>query len=61
MICHSDRFTYNIFALEILQIVATATRGPPIYTIKDNQEDIIRATFYQKELITVIEQWTRVQ
>ena len=61
MICHSQRFTHNIFALEIFEIVATATKKPPTYTIEDDQEDIIRATFYQKVLITVIEQWKRVQ
>ena len=39
---------------EIFEIVATATKKPPTYTIKDEQEEVIRAKFYEKELIRVI-------
>ena len=42
------------FTREFFQIVAIATRKPPIYTIKDEQEEIIQGKFYQKELIKVI-------
>ena len=38
---------------EVFQIVAIATRKPPTYTIKDEQDEIIRGKFYQKELIKV--------
>ena len=39
---------------EVFKIVAIATRKPPTYTIKDEQGEIIRGKFYQKELIKVI-------
>ena len=49
------------FTREIYEIVAIATRKPPTYTIKVEQGEIIRGKFYQKELIKVIYQWTRLQ
>ena len=42
------------FIREIYEIVAIATRKPPTYTIKDEQDEIIRGKIYQKELIKVI-------
>ena len=42
------------FTREVFEIVAIATRKPPTYTIKDEQDEIIRGEFYQKELIKVI-------
>ena len=42
------------FTGEVFEIVAIATRKPPTYTIKDEQDEIIRGKFYQKELIKVI-------
>ena len=42
------------FTREVFEIVAIASRKPPTYTIKDEQDEIIRGKFYQKELIKVI-------
>ena len=42
------------FTREVFEIVAIATRKPPKYTIKDEQDEIIRGKFYQKELSKVI-------
>ena len=42
------------FTREVFEIVAIATRKPPIYTIKDEQDEIIEVKFYQKEPIKVI-------
>ena len=42
------------FTREVFIIVAIATKKPPTYTIKDEQEEIIQGKFYQKELIKVI-------
>ena len=39
---------------EVFEIVAIATKKPPTYTIKDEQDEIIQGKFYQKELIKVI-------
>ena len=39
---------------EVFEIVANATRKPPTYTIKHEQDEIIRGKFYQKELIKVL-------
>ena len=49
------------FTEETLEIVAISSRKPPTYTIKDEQDEIPRGEFYQKELIKVIEQWNRLQ
>ena len=35
---------------EFFEIVAIATKKPPTYTIKDQQEEVIRGKFYEKEL-----------
>ena len=43
------------------EVVAISSKKPPKYTIKDEQDEIIRGTFYQKELIKVIQQWNRLQ
>ena len=43
------------FTREVFEIVAIATRKPPTYTIKDEQDEIIRGKFYQKDLIKVIQ------
>ena len=42
------------FAQETFEIVAIATKKPPTYTIKDEQEEFIRGKFYEKELNRVI-------
>ena len=42
------------FTQEIFENVAIATKKPPTYTIKDEQEEFIRGKFYEKELIRVI-------
>ena len=42
------------FKQEVFEIVAISSRKPPTYTIKDEQDEIIRGKIYQKELIKVI-------
>ena len=42
------------FAQEVFELVAISSRKPPTYTIKDEQDEIIRGKFYQKELVKVI-------
>ena len=42
------------FTQEVFEIVAISSRKPPTYTIKDEQGEIIRGKFYQKELVKVI-------
>ena len=42
------------FTREVFEIVAIATKKPPTYTIKDEQEETIQGKFYQKELNKVI-------
>ena len=42
------------FTKEVFEIVALSSKKPPTYTIKDEQDEIIRGKFYQKELIKVI-------
>ena len=42
------------FTKEVFEIVAISSKKPPTYTIKDEQDEIIRGKFYQKELIKVI-------
>ena len=42
------------FTQEMFESVAIATKKPPTYTIKDEQEEVIRGNFYEKELIGVI-------
>ena len=42
------------FTREVFEIVALATRKPPTYKIKDEQNEIIQGKFYQKELYKVI-------
>ena len=42
------------FTQEIFEIVAIATKKPPTYTIKDEQEEVIRGKIYEKVLIRVI-------
>ena len=42
------------FTRKFFEIVASATRKPPTYTIKDEQGEVIQGKFYQKELIKVI-------
>ena len=45
----------------MLNIVAIATKKQPTNTIKNDNDEIIRGNFYQKELIKVIQQWTCLQ
>ena len=49
------------FTREVFEVVAIATRKPPTYTIKDEQDEIIKGKFYPKELINVIQQWIRLE
>ena len=61
-----DRFRISTYGLpfrkdykaqytqEVFEIVAIATKKFPKYTIKDEQEDVIRGKFYERELIRVI-------
>ena len=42
------------FTEEVFEIVAISSKKPPTYTIKDEQDEIIRGKFYPKELIKVI-------
>ena len=42
------------FTQEISEIVAIAAKKPATYTIKDEQEEVVRRKFYEKELIRVI-------
>ena len=42
------------FTREVFEIVAIATRKPPTYTIKYEQDEIIQGKFYQRELSKVI-------
>ena len=42
------------FTSEGFGIVAIATKKPPTYTIKDEQDEIIQGKLYQKELTKVI-------
>ena len=43
-----------VFTKEVFEIVANSAKKPPTYTIKDEQDEIIRGKFHQKELIKVI-------
>ena len=47
--CYKPQFTQ-----EFSEIVAIATKKPPTYTIKVEQEEVIRGKFYEKELLRVI-------
>ena len=42
------------FTKEVIEIVPFSSKKPPTYTIKDEQDEIFRGKFYQKELIEVI-------
>ena len=42
------------FPREVFEIVAIATQKPPTYTIKDEEGEIIKGKFYQKELVKII-------
>ena len=42
------------FTRESFEIVAIATKQPSTYTIKDDQEEVIRGKFYKREQIRVI-------
>ena len=42
------------FTNEIFKIVALATHKPPTYNIQDEQGEVIKGKFYEKELIRVI-------
>ena len=49
---HMPQFTQGVF-----EIVAISSTKPPTYTIKDEQDKIIRRKFYQNESLKVIQQW----
>ena len=42
------------FTREVFEIVAIATRKPPTYTNKDEEDETFHGKFYQKDLIKVI-------
>ena len=42
------------FTQEVFEIVAISSRKLPTYTIKNEQDEIIRDKFYQKEMIKVV-------
>ena len=42
------------FTQEVFEIVAISSTKPPTYTIKDEQDEIIRGKFYQKKMVKVI-------
>ena len=42
------------FTKEVFDIVAISSRKPPTYTIRDEQHEILRGKFYEKELMKVI-------
>ena len=42
------------FTKEVFEIVAISSKKPPTYTIKDEQDEIIRGKFYQEELTRII-------
>ena len=42
------------FTRKISENVAIATRKPPTYTIKDEQDEIFQGKLYQKELIKLL-------
>ena len=42
------------FTREVFEMVAISLREPPTYTLKDEQDEIIRGKLYQQELIKVI-------
>ena len=42
------------FTQEFFEIVTITTQKPPTYTIRDEQKEVIRGKFYEKELIRVI-------
>ena len=46
---YKSKFTQKLF-----DVVAIATRKPPTFTIKDDQDEILRGVVYQKELIKVL-------
>ena len=41
------------FTEELFETVAISSRKPPTYTIKEEQDEIIRGKFHQKELVKV--------
>ena len=49
------------FTKEVCEIVAISSKKPPKFTMKDEQDEIIRGKFYQKELVKVIQQWNPLQ
>ena len=42
------------FTQEVFEIVEISSRKPPTYTIKDEQHEIIRGKFYQRELVKAV-------
>ena len=49
------------FTHENFEIVTIAAKKPPTFTIKDDQEEVIRGKFHEKELIRVIWVWIPLQ
>ena len=46
---YKPQYTHKIFG-----IVAIASKNPPTYTIRDEQEEVIRRKLYEKEMMRVI-------
>ena len=49
------------FTEQVLVIVAFSSKKLPIYTKKNEQDEISGDKFYPKELIKVLQQWIRLQ
>ena len=50
IICPSKTVTRHNLRQKTFNFFAVATKKQPTYTVKDEQDEIIRGTFYQKEL-----------
>ena len=61
MIYPSGKVINHNLRTKFFEIFAIATKKPPTYTIKDEQEEVIRGKIYEKELIRVIWVWIHLQ
>ena len=52
---------YKLQFTQIFEIVAIATKKPPTYTIKDEQDEVVHGKIHEKELFRVIWVWIRIQ
>ena len=54
MFYHSGKVINHNLHKQFFEIVAIATKKSQTYTIKDEQEEVIRGNFYEKELVRVV-------